>query len=66
MGTASLPGAGSKRGLSEAELHSFLHEYSLKPTGDLSTLHLRAKKLDEAIKQNTALIDPARSAKERT
>ena len=66
MGTASLPGAGSKRRLSEAELHSFLHEYSLKPTRDPSTLHLRAKKLDEAIKQNTALIDPARSAKERT
>ena len=66
MGTASLPGAGSKRGLSEAELHSFLHEYSLKSTGDPSTLHLQAKKLDEAIKQNTALIDPARSAKERT
>ena len=61
-----MPGAGSKRGLSEAELHSFLHEYSLKPTGDPSTLHLRAKKLDEAIKQKTALIDPARSAKERT
>ena len=66
MGTASLPGAGSKRGLSEAELHSFLHEYSLKPAGDPSTLHLRADKLDEAIKQNTALINPACSAKERT